>query len=58
MKCDHDRGNQYTGGKDDNVMPANQGNSRSYTVSRLQREVWRQPVLRPGVDAKNGAAPF
>jgi hypothetical protein len=34
----HDRGNQHTGGKDDNVIPANQGNSRSYTVSRLQRE--------------------
>jgi len=34
----HDRGNQHTGGKDDNVIPARQGNSRAYTVSRLQRE--------------------
>jgi hypothetical protein len=53
MKCDHDRGNQYTGGKDDNVMPANQGNSRSYTVSRLQREA---PALFKQVVAKTLSA--
>jgi len=35
----HDRGNQHTGGKVDNVTPARKGNSRAYTVSRLQREV-------------------
>jgi hypothetical protein len=34
----HDRGNQHTGGKVDNVTPARKGNSRAYTVSRLQRE--------------------
>ena len=35
---DYDRGNQHSGGRDDNIIPANQGTSRSYTVSRLQRE--------------------
>jgi hypothetical protein len=34
----HDRGNQYTGGKVDNVNPATKGNSKAYTVSRLKRE--------------------
>lgn len=35
----HDRGNQHTGGKHDNVMAATrQGNSRAYTCARLQRE--------------------
>ena len=34
----YDRGNQHTGGKGNNVTHAIKGNSRSYTVSRLQRE--------------------
>jgi len=34
----HDRGNQHTGGKSDNVNLAKKGNSKAYTVSRLKRE--------------------
>jgi hypothetical protein len=34
----HNRGNQHTGGKVDNVNLARKGNSRAYTLSRLKRE--------------------
>ena len=36
---DFDRGNQYTGGKSDNITLAKErGTSKSYTLSRLKRE--------------------
>ena len=50
---DYDRGNQHSGGRDDNIIPANQGTSRSYTVSRLQRE---SPALFAQVVAKTLSA--
>jgi hypothetical protein len=34
----YDRGNQHTGGKGDNVNLANKGNTRAYTLSRLQKD--------------------
>jgi hypothetical protein len=45
----HDRGNQHTGGKVDNITPASKGTSRSYTISRLKREAagLRNPATLP-----------
>ena len=34
----YDRGNQHTGGKGDNVNLANKGNTRAYTLTRLQKD--------------------
>jgi hypothetical protein len=54
----HDRGNQYTGGKDNNIMVAKpeQGTSRAYTLSRLQREAQGRQAISSALPIKTALA--
>lgn len=44
----HDRGNQHTGGKSNNVTDAEvvTGNSRAYSIDRVQRECEPEVVAK------------